>query len=85
MPAETHSLEKGSLESTEKSGPVMLSSLKEYNQKQKEEILGPANRYFTGKALGRVPTPEEATAHFLEYGGAEDFAKRYTYPSREKH
>ncbi len=57
-------------------------SLKEYQEEQKKEILGPDNEWFTGEKLGHSPTDEEAAQHYVEHGGPESFAQKYLLKNR---
>ncbi|MFA4936981.1 MAG: hypothetical protein WC575_01635 [Patescibacteria group bacterium] len=56
--------------------------LKEYEELQKKEILGPDNEYFAGQELGHSPTDNEAAVHYVEHGGAEHFAKEHLLKNR---
>ena len=51
--------------------------LREYLRQQKEEALGPVNRYYCSKHYGRkVDDPETLLRYYIEHGGAEHFAER---------
>lgn len=52
-------------------------SREEYLQRQVKEALGGLNMYYTRLELGREPTPEEATIHFVVHGGAKDFSEKF--------
>lgn len=51
--------------------------IEEYNGEQIKEALGPVNKYFTSKKLGRNPTNEEAFHYWMTHGGPENFAKQH--------
>lgn len=53
--------------------------LAEYNEKQKEEILGDDNMSFAREKLGHHPSDDEAARHYIENGGADDYRKRNGY------
>lgn len=57
----------------------------DYMKAQIEEMLSSLNRYYTGIALGRSPSSDEAATHYVENGGPEDFEKRWflTHPPRQ--
>lgn len=59
-------------------------SLKEYEELQKNEILGSDNEYFTGQELHHSPTDEEAAKHYIEHGGPEHFAENHLLKARLK-
>ncbi|MDQ5958049.1 MAG: hypothetical protein QG665_395 [Patescibacteria group bacterium] len=44
---------------------------------QLEEMMGDVNRWFTGLAVGHDPNPHEMALHYINSGGAEDFARRH--------
>ncbi len=57
-------------------------SLKEYQELQKDEILGADNKYFAGQELGHPPTAEEAAEHYVTHGGPEHFAQEHLLKDR---
>ncbi len=64
-------------------------SYQEYMRIQREEMLGELNRYFASLRLKREATESEAAMHYILYGGAEDFNRRYGHlvcilPQNEK-
>ncbi len=61
----------------EKENEVIVVPLEIYIAMQVGEILGPVNMWLAGEKLGRLPTPDEAALHYVENGGAEDFAHRH--------
>lgn len=75
-----HCVEEKEVEQPEKRKRIVLASLAEYLKKQKEEMLGHDNEWYTGEELDRQPTEEEMAQHYvMRSEGAKNFAKRYTY------
>ncbi len=54
-----------------------LLTLEEYENMQIEEALGSTNMWLAGKELKHKPTEDEAVMYYCEYGGADDFRRRY--------
>jgi hypothetical protein len=48
-----------------------------YIDAELEEIFSPTNRHYAREKLGREPTDEELVWHFINHGGAENFAKKH--------
>jgi len=61
---------------------TILSSFQEYMERQICEILGEFNMWLAGEKLGHPPTKEEAVMHYILYGGAKNFAERYSYKEK---
>ncbi|MCU0679445.1 MAG: hypothetical protein MUC28_03320 [Planctomycetes bacterium] len=57
-------------------GRIVLSRA-EYIAKQKEAAQSGYNRWLAGEKMHKDPSPEEAMKHFIESGGAADFAEKY--------
>jgi hypothetical protein len=60
----------------------LILSLAEYWELEKKEILGCDNMYYASQKLGREPSREEATLHYVDNGGAEAFAQKYILEGR---
>jgi hypothetical protein len=58
---------------------VVIVPLAEYLRRQKMEMLGPYNKWLAGESLNKSPTDTEAALHYIDHGGAIDFANRF-YP-----
>jgi len=50
---------------------------RKYLEEQLSEMLGPFNLWVAGQTLGHSPSDSEAVKHYIENGGAEDFAHRH--------
>ena len=57
-------------------GMCFSLSFAERARAQIEEALGADNTFFTGQAVGRLPTEVEKVDHWLHHGGPEGFARR---------
>ena len=44
-----------------------------YLADQAKEVLGPVNRYYTGLAVGRDPTPEDCWRHWCASGASNRY------------
>ena len=51
---------------------------RQYLAEQIGEMLGPFNRWVAGLTLKHPPTDSEAAKHYVDHGGAEDFARRHS-------
>ena len=67
----------------------IFSSLREYNKRQLEQMLGDVNRHFTREALidqgtDREPTRGELADNFERKGGSDEFRKWHCFRLSEE-
>ncbi len=59
-----------------------MEDLRKRTEAQIQEILGDDNMWYAGERLGHSPNPNEAAMHFVNHGGAADFAQRWAESHR---
>ncbi|MFH1187526.1 MAG: hypothetical protein V1688_01545, partial [bacterium] len=67
-------LEKKEDNKSEKRKRIVLPSLREYLNKEIEESRRDYNKWFTGEEVRHDPDAKEMFKHYVDYGGAKDFA-----------
>ena len=60
-------------------GTRSVEEHRQYLAEQLNEMLGSFNRWVTGVALNHPPSDSEAVKHYIQNGGAEDFARRHGF------
>lgn len=52
-------------------------TLRQYVEKQMEEIKSPFNRWVTGEKVGHDPSHNELAENYIQSGGAQRFSLHY--------
>jgi len=61
----------------ESDGGLTSEEIDRRNKDQQAEALGDDNMWFAGEKIGHEPSDEEAVRHYIESGGAKDYAERH--------